>query len=60
MHSGSFFITQGETSDKGKGVVILTAPGSKAYFGKNQFESKNNGQGSQTSRKIYFPEKCKY
>lgn len=53
--SGSFFITQGDSSGKGRRIVILKTPGSKTHFAKNQFKSKNDGQVSQTSRKIYLP-----
>lgn len=56
--SGSFFITQGEASAKGRRTVILETPGLKADFSKSQFKSKNYGQVSQTSRKTYSP-KCK-
>lgn len=53
--SGSFFIIQREASAKGRRIVILKTSGSKAHFGKNQYKSKNTGQVSQTSRKIYLP-----
>lgn len=53
--SGSFFITQGEASAKGRRMVILKTPGSKTHFAKNQCKSKNDGQVFQTCRKIYLP-----